>query len=189
VRRVYFPFCALMGTSVYVVDMHSDSTRCSRLRPPLASPSQPTDEPLDLRLERHQVPVCTHLHPADCPEQCHPERSEGSAWMRSVVCCVEGVPRVLIREGKAFGPRCCPWSRVPGSMPRPMTRSLGGTSSTKARSLCSKGVHPCSQDHLFFFPSASSSALHGILNMIRDLGLPLLEVRCLEPETASGADL
>lgn len=35
---------------------------------------------------------------------------------------------------------------------------------------------------------ADQAALHGILNTIRDLGLPLLEVRCLEPEAADSAE-
>jgi hypothetical protein len=32
------------------------------------------------------------------------------------------------------------------------------------------------------------AALHGLLNTIRDLGLPLLEVLCLEPEEREAVD-
>ena len=36
--------------------------------------------------------------------------------------------------------------------------------------------------------TVDQAALHGLLNAVRDLGLPLIEVRCLSPEESEAGD-
>ncbi len=38
-------------------------------------------------------------------------------------------------------------------------------------------------------PVADQAALHGLLRKVRDLGLPLLSVNCVEPGQGDGADV
>jgi hypothetical protein len=43
-------------------------------------------------------------------------------------------------------------------------------------------------DSLLTGPVVDQAALHGVLSTIRDLGVPLLSVRRIEPEQADGPD-
>ena len=101
-RRAYFPFRLLLCVSVYVVYVLSDLTRCSRFGH-WFPPNQPTTRQTGA-WRGTRCSSAPHLHPADCLE-----------LILAVVCCVGGVPHVLIREMDAPGPRCCRWFRVIGS--------------------------------------------------------------------------
>jgi len=46
-----------------------------------------------------------------------------------------------------------------------------------------------SGDTLLAGPVADQAALHGLLKKVRDLGMPLLSVACVEPGQADAADV
>ena len=97
-------FC-LSSPLVCVVCVRSDLTRCSRYGPWFVPSQLPT----------RQISAWRGTRCSSAPN---------SSWLRSVVCCIGEVLHLLIRAVKAFGPRCCPWSAVPGSTPSPITFSL-----------------------------------------------------------------
>jgi hypothetical protein len=103
-KRGLFFFRVLLCVFVCVVYVLSDLTRCSWFGhwfPPAS--------------RRPARPAPGEAPGARLSPTCIPPTAPNSSWLRSIVCSVGGVPRVLIWEIDAPGPRCCRWFRGFGS--------------------------------------------------------------------------